>query len=411
MFNRVTKMTGTVLKSEIIVAGTGPAGMVAALLLEKSGFDVILAGPAVNLEDARTTALMRPALETFESLGIDTSFDGAAAPLKTLRIVDATTRLVRSAPATFQASEIGEEVFGMNIPNTALNRTLQEAVATAASIRRIENVVETWEPEADVIVARLRGGVTVEARLAVAADGRNSLARAAAGLTISKRDHRQSAFVTTFSHDRDHGCVSTEFHTETGPFTIVPLPGKRSSLVWVIRPHEAKELLTLDAPALSRRIEDRMQSTLGKIRVDGSCQVYPLATGLPSAFAARRIALVGEAAHVFPPIGAQGLNLGIRDVVDLVGVAGSHRNDPGYTMALRAYDRVRRLDVVVRSGAVTILNNSLLSDFLPAQLLRSAGLGLLSSIPPLRSWFMREGMRPGSGFAAIASAFRKQVGR
>ena len=114
---------------------------------------------------------------------------------------------------------------------------------------------------------------------------------------------------------------------------------------------------------------------------------------------------------MFPPIGAQGLNLGIRDVEDIVRTAGEHRDDPGSAAALSLYDRRRRPDILARSTAVNLLNVSLLSDMLPAQLARSAGLGVLGALSPLRAFFMREGMQPGSGFARAFSSLREQVRR
>ncbi len=189
------------------------------------------------------------------------------------------------------------------------------------------------------------------------------------------------------------------------------MPGDRSSLVWLISPEKAAELAALDDRELSTRIEERMQSMLGRIDVEPGRQIYPMAAMLPSSVAARRVALVGEAAHVFPPIGAQGMNLGIRDVADIVHVAEEYRADPGCEQALSRYRSARRLDIAARQTAVNALHISLLSGILPAQIARSAGLGLLSGIAPLRGFVMREGMQPGSGFARMASGWRKQVGR
>jgi 2-octaprenyl-6-methoxyphenol hydroxylase len=152
-----------------------------------------------------------------------------------------------------------------------------------------------------------------------------------------------------------------------------------------------------------------MQSMLGRVSVDSPVQVYPLSASLPAAFARNRIALVGEAAHMFPPIGAQGLNLGVRDVQEMVEVASQYRSDPGSPKALATYDTKRRPDILARSSAVSLLNRSLLSDMLPAQIARSAGLGLLGTIGPLRAFFMREGMKPGSGFSSLFSTIREQV--
>jgi 2-octaprenyl-6-methoxyphenol hydroxylase len=397
--------------TEIIVAGTGPAGLLAALSLARQGFRIVLAGPPPRRDDRRTVALMRPALASLDTLGILPEIAERAAPLSVMRIVDATRRLVRSPVVTFRASEIGEESFGLNMPNIVLTEALEAAIAGDAAIDWRKTPVTAWDLGEERIAATLADGLRIEARLAVAADGRDSLARTAADIRTTSHAHAQSALVLNFAHSRDHGSTSTEFHTETGPFTQVPLPGRRSSLVWVVRPEMADELAAVDDAALSLRVEENMQSMLGRVTVESGRQVYPLSSLLPSRFAKDRIALVGEAAHVFPPIGAQGLNLGIRDVDDIVRTAGENRDDPGSAKALATYDRRRRPDVLARSAAVNLLNQSLLSDLLPAQLARSAGLGMLKALSPVRSFFMREGMQPGSGFARIFSALREQVGR
>ena len=215
----------------------------------------------------------------------------------------------------------------------------------------------------------------------------------------------------SFAHERPHGGCSTEFHTEDGPFTLVPLPGNRSSLVWVTKPANARELLAMDSDELAIRVEERMQSMLGKVTIEDGRQVYPLAEISASPVARSRVALAGEAAHVFPPIGAQGLNLGIRDVEDLAATAAAHRDDPGATAALNAYARRRLADVAARSGLVNLLNRSLLSSLLPAQIARSAGLTAMREIGPLRNLAMREGLRPGSGFSSLFRRSREQISR
>jgi 2-octaprenyl-6-methoxyphenol hydroxylase len=397
--------------AQVIVAGTGPSGMIAALALAEAGFRPVLAGPAPRRDDRRTVALMRPALATLERIGVLARVEPQAAPLSVMRIVDATQRLVRSPVVTFRASEIGEESFGLNMPNTVLGEALQAAMNANSAIEWLQSPVADWETHEEIVTARLADGATVSARLAVAADGRDSPARAAAGIKTSHRPHAQAALVLNLTHSRDHGSISTEFHTETGPFTQVPLPGKRSSLVWVVRPETADELADVDDAALSQRIEEKMQSMLGRVTVEPGRQVFPLSSVLPHRYAKDRIALVGEAAHVFPPIGAQGLNLGIRDVEDIVRTAGEYPDDPGSPRALATYDRRRRPDILARSTAVELLNRSLLSDLLPAQFARGAGLGLLQTLSPVRGFFMREGMQPGSGFARMFSALREQVGR
>jgi 2-octaprenyl-6-methoxyphenol hydroxylase len=398
-------------QTRILVAGSGPAGLVAALAMAEAGFAVTLIGPEAGQADSRTAALMNPALKVLDRLGVLDRVRPQGAPLRVMRIVDATNRLIRSPVVTFRSGEIGEEQFGLNLPNAALNAALAEAVAKHSGIEWRRSLVSRWRLEFERACAVLDSGEEVEGALAVAADGRLSPAREAAGITTSSRSHPQAALVLNFGHGRPHGFVSTEFHTQTGPFTQVPLPGDRSSLVWVVAPETAGELAALDDASLSMRVEERMQSMLGRVTVEPGRQVYPLSTATPRRFARRRVALVGEAAHVFPPIGAQGLNLGIRDVEDLVGIALENSGDPGADRALAAYDRKRRPDILARSGAVNLLNMSLLSDLLPAQLARSVGLRFLGGIGPLRAFFMREGMKPGSGFAALAGRLRAPVRR
>lgn len=396
----------------IIVAGTGPAGLIATLALADRNEPVVLVGPlAAGQGDRRTTAIMGPSLMLLERLGLTDPLALEAASLQTMRIVDATSRLVRAPAVTFRASEIGEEHFGLNIPNAHLNAVLEEAVARQPLIARHEAFVTEWMPESDSILARLDDGSVVSGSLAIAADGRNSPARVAAGIRTRRRDLPQTAVVLNFAHTRSHGNVSTEFHTETGPFTQVPLPGNRSSLVWVVRPETADELINLDDDALSMRVEERMQSMLGRVKVEPGRQTYPLASVLPHRYAANRIMLVGEAGHVFAPIGAQGLNLGIRDVECVLDVVAKYPLDPGSEAALAAYDLRRRPDVTARSGTVALLNRSLLSDLLPWQVARSAGLGVVDAIAPLRAFLMREGMRPGTGLSGFFRRSAEQVGR
>ena len=397
--------------TDILVAGTGPAGLVAALGLANAGFTVTLLGPVPSGADTRTTALMLPALTLLRQLGLERSLQEAGAPLRVMRIIDATRRLIRSPAISFHAAEIGEDAFGWNIPNNSLNTALQATVHEHPAINWTPALIKGWELTAQEVVARLDDGTSRSAALAVAADGRNSLAREAAGIRVSRRSLPQAALVLNFGHGREHGFTSSEFHTETGPCTQVPLPGRRSSLVWVVTPRQAEELAYLDEEALATRVEARLGSFLGRVTVEAGRQIYPLSRVLPERFAHARVMLVGEAAHVFPPIGAQGLNLGIRDVAALVRVTAGFRHDPGQQGALRAYDAARRPDIYARTSAVSLLNASLLSDLLPAQLARHAGMGALGRFSPLRAFFMREGMEPGSGLRAVTSTLREKIRR
>jgi 2-octaprenyl-6-methoxyphenol hydroxylase len=386
---------------DVLVAGNGPAGCCAALAFAKAGYSVALAGPERRYRDLRTTALMMPAVNLLERLGVWDRIESDSAPLKSMRIVDGTSRLLRARPVTFQASEIGETAFGWNMPNEKLLAELQGKLDETKQIQRFASAVSSYDVRESYVSCALEDGGQLQAKLVVGADGRGSKAREAAGIDVRTWSYPQTAMVLAFAHQRGHANISTEFHTETGPFTLVPLPGNRSSLVWVMNPASAKEFEMISDADVSLRVEHMMQSMLGKVTVDAPRQFYPLSGQTPEKFAANRIMLAGEAAHVFPPIGAQGLNLGLRDVEEAVLSAAKSPDDPGSQAALAAFNTARRTDIALRTGAVDMLNRSLLSDFLPVQLARSIGLGLLAAIPPLRGMFMREGLRPGSGISGL----------
>lgn len=389
------------LDVQILVTGNGPVGMTAALAFASEGCKVALIGPPRRNPDLRTTALMLPAIGLLQRLGVWDHVRPHAAPLKTMRIIDGTKRLVRALPVTFQASEIGEPAFGWNMPNEVLLEALESQVRSSPAITRVDAMATAFVAGKSEVTCTLDNSEAVCAPLVVAADGRNSIARQAAGIDVRTWSYPQVAMVLSFAHGHAHDGISTEFHTETGPFTIVPLPGDRSSLVWVLAPSAVGAMKSLSDAELALEIERKMQSILGKIIVDTPRQFYPLSGQTPERFAARRTMLVGEAAHVFPPIGAQGLNLGLRDVAECVSAAKLSLDDPGSDAAIRSYDSARRADIMLRTGAVDMLNRSLLSAFLPVQVARSLGLGMLSAVPPLRDLFMREGMQPGSGFRAL----------
>jgi 2-octaprenyl-6-methoxyphenol hydroxylase len=191
--------------------------------------------------------------------------------------------------------------------------------------------------------------------------------------------------------------VTTEFHTEHGPVTLVPLPSRRSSLVCVLDPPGAAALFAMTDAELAIAIERRAHSLLGKVSIEPGRGLFPLAVETARTLARARIALVGEAAHVVPPIGAQGLNLGLRDAAHLIEAAVETKRaggDVGGGVTLTRYEASRRGDVLLRAGAVNALNRSLIADFAPLDFLRSAGLAALSAIGPLRRFAMREGISP-----------------
>jgi 2-octaprenyl-6-methoxyphenol hydroxylase len=383
---------------EVAVVGGGPAGLTAAIALAAAGIRTALIAKAPPA-DNRTTALLSGSVAALEALEVWPLCRNESAPLTAIRLIDDTPRLIRAPEVLFEAAEIGLEAFGHNIENRHLVAALDHRAGALPRLLRIAAAVTAVEPgEADVTL-RTDGGEPVRARLVVGADGRKSPCRAAAGIEIGRRDYLQAALTLNFGHTRPHNGISTEFHTQTGPFTLVPLPGLRSSLVCVVDPAEAEQLGALDASALSAEIERRAHSILGKVAIEVGRGVFPLGIETAQAFAARRIALVGEAAHVIPPIGAQGLNLGLRDAATISEVVVEARRDGadvGAPEVLARYDRMRRADVATRTFAVDALNRSLLSDFLPVQGARGFGLYLLDRIAPLRRAVMREGVEPAA---------------
>jgi len=252
-------------------------------------------------------------------------------------------------------------------------------------------------PSTRRVTLHLAGSGRVTADLAVGADGRNSLCRAAAAIDADHWTYAQTALTCNLDLGRAHENISTEFHTAAGPFTLVPLPGLRASLVWVMQPDDARRRAGLGDAELSWEIERQSHSILGKVTVTSDRGLFPLAGLTARGFAANRIALVGEAAHVIPPIGAQGFNLGLRDAATIGElVVGAFRAgaDVGSDTVLKQYDDRRRADIASRALAVDLLNRSLLTDFLPLQGLRGLGLHLLERIGPLRRAMMREGVAP-----------------
>jgi len=383
---------------EVAVIGGGPAGLTAAVALASAGVTTALVAKRPP-PDNRTTALLSGSVAALEALDVWPMCRAQSAALTAIRLIDDTRRLVRAPEVLFEAGEIGLEAFGHNIQNRDLLAALEQRAAALPALRRIEMAAVAIEPADSGVTVRLEDGGMLAADLVVGADGRRSICRAAAGIETEQRSYPQAALTLNLTHTRPHKGVSTEFHTESGPFTLVPLPGLRSSLVCVLEPGEAERLAELDPAMLSPEIERRAHSILGKITVEDGRGLFPLGVETAQSFARHRIALVGEAAHTIPPIGAQGLNLGMRDaatISELVVEARRDGGDIGSTDVLARYERLRRADVTSRALAVDALNRSLLSDFLPVQGARGFGIYLLDRIAPLRRAVMREGVEPAA---------------
>jgi len=398
-------------KFEVAVIGGGLAGMIAVVALARGGRNVALVAPPSPKEDRRTTALMDQSIRFLDRLTLWEKLRPAAAPLISMRIIDGTNRLLRAPTTSFRSAEVGLEAFGYNFPNKALMDVLEAAVAAEGNITRFTVMAETIGIASEAVTIKLSGGEEISADFVIGADGRKSKLRETAGIDVHTWSYPQSAMVLNFAHTLPHQNISTEFHTEHGPFTQVPLPGNRSSLVWVQNPSDATARIELSLAELGNVVEERMQSILGKVDVEEGVQIWPLSGMMAHRFGKGRIALIGEAAHVFPPIGAQGLNLSLRDIMALTDLLCARAELPIPSDAGSSFDRKRRVDIMTRTASVDLLNRSLLSGFLPVQMLRAAGLHILSAIPPLRNIVMREGIEPGRGFRDIPDAIRERLKR
>lgn len=382
---------------DVAVIGGGPAGVSAAIALALTGARTALIARRAPYADNRTTALLGDSVNFLQDIDVWSRCSDKAAPLRAMRLVDDTGRLFRAPEVKFSSDEIGLEEFGFNIENRELMLALEGRASEIADLVRFDDEADTIEPDEALVTIHTKGGQSISAHLVVGADGRQSLSRVAAGIDVRQHTLGQAALTFNISHSRPHKNISTEFHTEQGPCVFVPLPGERSSVVWVSSRKEAERLIALSDDELSEAAEAQSHSILGRVRIESGRHLFPLAIEQPWRFAQRRIALVGEAAHVLPPIGAQGLNMGLRDAADIAAIvheAIAAGDDPGASRALDRYNWARRADVTSRTFVIDLANRSLLSDFLPVQSMRATGLHLLGSIGPLRRMAMREGLAP-----------------
>ncbi|MFC7398878.1 FAD-dependent monooxygenase [Chelatococcus sp. GCM10030263] len=386
---------GSATAPDVAVVGAGPVGLAGAIALARRGLSVTLVGRPEAGAAGRTVALLDGSVRFLAAIGAWDDERLGQAPLADLSIVDDTGSLFRLPPVTFHCTELDLPAFGYNVENAALVDYLLEVAAGCPSLTLARTLATGMTIADDRAQVTLDDGSRIAARLVVAADGRKSPMRTAAGIGVRSRSHRQVAITAILAHDRPHRDRSTEFHTRQGPFTLVPLPGRRSSLVWVCGKAQAERIAALDDIAFARAVEGQAKSMLGAMRLDGPRGAFPLATTTAERLVAERLVLVGEAAHVLPPIGAQGLNLGLRDIAVLCDVlAAAEGEDPGAGRLLARYADRRAGDLATRRGAIDLLNRSLLADFPPVDLGRGVALLALAQIAPLRRLVMREGLRP-----------------
>ena len=389
------------VQCDVLVAGAGAAGLSAAHAFAAQGRKVVVVGKVETHLAGRTVALFEGSLRFFRALGLWKGLADHAAPMEGIRLIDDTGSIFPTTPKEFRSREIDLDAFGENIDNNALVAELAEAARKNPDITLIEDLIDYFELNFSGAKARTTSGDWIEAKFIVAGEGRNSQARQVAGITVKTWSYPQTALTVLLAHEKPHHNISTEFHKRSGPFTFVPLRGRegaphRSSLVWLVSPREALRLQALSPEELAVEIEDEAHGLLGAVTLDGPLGAWPMGAMKTSRVTGLRMALIGESAHLFPPIGAQGLNLTLRDIANLVDcLEGVDLDEPDkITRALEGYETTRARDIGVRVNGIDILNRSLLVHALPVDFARAFALTFFSAFGPLRRALMREGVTP-----------------
>ncbi|MGB0505898.1 MAG: FAD-dependent monooxygenase [Pikeienuella sp.] len=387
--------------TDILVVGGGVAGLTATAAFADAGYDVICVDKApesAGAHDTRTTAFLGPAVDLLQKIGVWSRLSAEVAPLSTMRLIDAGG-VVNEARETadFDADELGQRGFGWNAPNLAIRTALRGRLADMANAAlHYEVGLESLVQRRDYVIATLSDGQIIQARLIVGADGRESLVRKLSGIGAKRWSYGQKALVFSVNHDQPHLGVSTEIHRTGGPFTLVPMPdgdgSYRSSIVWMDTAAETMRRADLMVTEFSHEMNERSLGVLGRLTDPTPRAAWPIISLLADRITAPRVALIAEAAHVVPPIGAQGLNMSLGDIATLISAADG--GDPGDAKSLATYQR-RWPELAARVGGIDALNRAALAGAQPARDLRRFGLSLIASTPPLRHTAMRLGLGLG----------------
>jgi len=378
---------------QAVVVGGGLAGIAAAIAVAKAGLETVHLAPK-GPPDRRTSALMLPSVEYLEAAGLVDDPAAIGHPLTQIRIIDATSRLIRAPETLFDSREAGLSAFGWNFPNVKLLESFEAARKGLGNLRTVELTVTGLERGSGHWRIALSDGSTIMAPLVVGSDGKKSLVRIAAGFRARENAFTEAALVCDLELGRPLGGASVEFHYPHGPFTFVPAGGSKANLVW-IDDHEVLKAAQASGPeGLRRTFLDKSQHLFGDIRLLTPAHIFPLSTLSVDEAGHDGVVLAGEAAHAFPPIGAQGLNLGLRDVADLsAALADIDTRSPDWAVtASEDYARRRAADLGRTGAMVDTLFRSLLSGLLPAQAMRAGGLWALKLSPQLREQAFSVGM-------------------
>lgn len=393
------------IKTDIFISGGGVAGLTAAAAFGAAGFSVVIADPMppiTNSEaqgaDLRTTAFLQPARDFLIAAGLWERLAPHATPLQIMRIVDAggaepTPRVT----ADFNAADIGELPFGWNLPNWLLRR---EMVARLSELPNVDFragvgfaglLARTTEAR-----VTLSDGSRISAKLVIGADGRTSPVRQASGISAKTTRYGQKAVTFAVTHDAPHDNISTEVHRTGGPFTLVPLPdhnGKPcSAVVWMEDGPEANRLAAVPEPDFNQAATERSAGTYGPLTLASRRMVWPIISQAADRMTSQRVALVAEAAHVVPPIGAQGLNMSLGDLACLLDLATASPDSLGSDEMLNTYHRARHTDIALRLKGVDLLNRASQAENPLLRDLRANGVQTLYGLAPLRKSLMKLGL-------------------
>ncbi|TGD65097.1 UbiH/UbiF family hydroxylase [Tabrizicola sp. WMC-M-20] len=391
--------------TDILISGGGVAGLTAAAAFGAAGFSVICVDPSPPVTsdtaegaDLRSTAFLHPSIPVLQDAGLWARLEPHAAALQVMRIIDAggevsEPRLTKD----FNAAELSSLPFGWNLPNWLLRR---EMVARLAELPNVDfrpgiatHRLMTRTTEA---LVTLSDGAQIRARMVIAADGRNSPVRQALGIPVRTLRYGQKALAFAVTHPVPHENVSTEIHRTGGPFTLVPLPDRdgipRSAVVWMETGPEVARLQALPVPDFEAEMSTRSCHILGPLTLDSRLTVWPIITQIASRMAGERCALMAEAAHVLPPIGAQGLNMSLADLTVLLDLARADPDTIGSAQMLDAYHRKRHWEVQARITGIDALNRASMMGARPLRDLRATALNALYSAAPVRRTLMKAGL-------------------
>lgn len=383
---------------EVLVVGGGLSGLIMGVACAVGGLDVAIVdreAPAKTLTapfDGRTTALAFGSQQVLAGIGVWPLVARDAEPILDIRIADGAAPVFLH----YDHRAVGTDPFGWIVENRALRRALLDRVAGLPNLRHIAPcAVDRVEHDAGGAIATLSDGSSIRAPLVVAADGRGSPTREAAGIRTRTWRYGQTAIVCTVRHEEPHRGVAVEHFYPAGPFAILPLRGNRSSIVWSERDELVPGLLALADGPFMAELGRRFGDWLGPLALEGGRWSYPLSLMLAERYTAPRLALVSEAAHAIHPIAGQGLNLGIRDIAALAELIVDRRRlgldlgDPGL---LARYEQWRRFDTVLLAGVTDGLNRLFSNALPPVALARDAGLALVHRLPPVKRLLMRHAM-------------------